>query len=251
MLLQDWQGFTHLDPKQSEIPQDPFGGRLCFIAQDARKLLSHRQVDEIRKIASDIAYQWDIGWPEVLNLVANGDFEDPRQQSPVEVFWSYLGAISDPLADELKDLTEVDYSATMALMLVNEAVRLEGEAAAVAAIDAREAVDDALESRRQARRREEHIEDLDRRHKNTAQAQRELKRKAARKRHKLHRELNAFAVQLAKEERCQGPQLSAYKIADKICARVERHGREIGFELSEHRSQKTIHEWLIRIDAVH
>lgn len=76
MLLHGWQGFTHIDPIEGDVPAAPFDGRLPLVVSHARAELRGRTRDD----------------------------------------------------------ESIQYTTTMALMLVNEALRLEGEASAVAAI---------------------------------------------------------------------------------------------------------------------
>ena len=49
MLLQNWQGFTHIDdPIKGSIPQSAFAGHLESTAHKARRTLAKRTIQDVR-----------------------------------------------------------------------------------------------------------------------------------------------------------------------------------------------------------
>ncbi|MCZ6719116.1 MAG: hypothetical protein O6944_08220, partial [Gammaproteobacteria bacterium] len=118
----------------------------------------------------------------------------------------------------------------MALMLVNEALRLNGEASAVATIDAQEAITAVVYHQIQE--------------KTFAAAASKKGKDAADAKHKPIKEVKTFALKLAKERHKQDEKMSAWQISDEILGRVEHRAQELGVKLSPDRSRKTIHGWL-------
>ncbi len=220
MLLQEWQGFTHLDPIEGDVPAAPFDSRLLLIVSHARTELEGRTHDEVKEMADYIASEFKtkkIDGPGHMLAFFSPPAEHPQYESP-------------------------QYAATMALMLVNEALRLDGNAAAVAAIDATEAATWVF-----LQRLPQHFGAA------LKNARSEVAREAVKERHRRTKELKDVAIGLAVEHKKklheQNLQPSAYELADKICAKVERHGRDIlNVKLSADRSRKTIHEWLIQAE---
>ncbi len=252
MLLQEWGGFTHIDePMKGSIPNAAFAGRLESTALLARTVLAKRTAKEICKITDEVAWWFKEVWPEM-------DLEDSslvRTHSQVCQLGS--GLLGERFSGH-------EYHAAMSLMLVNEAVRLKGEAAAIAAIDAAEAAEFALNFRaterlkrrlhEQAervvneaiRKREQRIENEveERLTRAAAEKQREQINDLLAARHRKNWEVRKYAIQLANEVRQQDSSCTAYAIVRKIQARVEKRARDITNELSVERSFKTIHGWL-------
>ena len=227
MLLHGWQGFTHIDPIEGDVPTEPFGGRLVPIVTLARGELKERTRDEIGEMADEIARHFSERVPDEVGTV--GYF-----------YWLY------PLPNAQQHIPQTEYTATLALMLADAALRLDSDAAAVAAIDAQEAITWVFVYGITGSQHEDFETAL-------KNARSEAARKAAKERHRRTNELKDFAieraVELKEELHEQNLQPSAYELADKICAKVERHGREVlKCELSEDRSKKTIHGWLLKAE---
>ena len=213
MLLHGWQGFTHIDPIEGDVPAAPFDSRLLIIVSHARTELEGRTHDEVKEMADYIA----------------SEFKTKKIDGP-----GHMLAFFSPPAEH-SQYESPQYAATMALMLVNEALRLGGNAAAVAAIDATEAATWVF-----LQRLPQHFGAA------LKNASSEGARKAANARHQQTNKLKDFAIDLGKKERALHPKWSLHKIADEICDEVKRHGREVlDVKLSEDRYQKTIYEWLL------
>ena len=142
---------------------------------------------------------------------------------------------TDSMLSSLDDKSLAYYAATLALMLANEALRLDGPDSAIAAIDAQEIITCVTFFKCVPREGYDALI--------TASAS-----KAVAKRNEPWDKLKTHAIQLARDERQQHPALSRYKIAGKIQAQVEQYGREIGRNLSPERASKTIREWLTKAE---
>lgn len=237
MLLQNWQGFTHIDdPIKGSIPQSAFAGHLESIAHTARRTLAKRTIEDVCKITDDVTWWFKDVYPE-MNLEDN---LLTRTHSQVCQLGS--GLFGEEFGGD-------EYHAAMALMLVNEALRLDDKAASVAAIDAAEAAEYAFnfmaKERLKQRLHDEAAQKAVEKYKRAeAEKKREHMTDLSNEKHRKNREVRKYAIKLAQEIRESDKTCSLYKIAHEILVQVEKKAGEVKWTFSKKRLSTTVQEWL-------
>lgn len=252
MLLQNWQGFTHIDdPIKGSIPQSAFAGHLESSAHKARRTLAKCTIEDVRKITDDVDCWFTDVYPEM-------DLED----TPLTRTHSQVCQLGSGLFGE--EFRGDEYHAVMALMLVNEALRLEGDDATIAIHDAADAAEYAFrfmakerlkqrshdEAARaaeeivQKRKRQIGEERIEKYKSDTEDKKREQRINMRNIRHQKTRDVREYAITLAEEIRKSDKTSSLYRIAREIAAQVVERVEEIEYKLSKNRLHKTIEDWL-------
>ncbi len=252
MLLQNWQGFTHIDdPIKGSIPQSAFAGHLESTAHKARRTLAKRTIADVRKITDDVDWWFTDVYPEM-------DLED----TPLTRTHSQVCQLGSGLFGE--EFRGDEYHAVMALMLVNEALRLDGDDATVAAINAEEAAEYAFDFMAKERSKQRShgvvVREVDKimqeerpqiekqaveKYKSDAEDEkREQGIKMRNIRHQKDRDVREHAITLAEKIRKSDKTFSVYRIAREIAPLVKEYVDKIECKLSKKRFHKTIENWL-------
>ncbi len=252
MLLQNWQGFTHIDnPINGSIPQSAFAGHLESTAHKARRTLAKRTIEDVRKITDDVDWWFTDVYPEM------GLEDTPLTRTHSQVCQLGSGLFGEEFRGD-------EYHAVMALMLVNEALRLDGDDATVAAINAEEAAEYAFDFMAKERSKQRMHDDAAREvDKIMQERERQIEKQAVEKyksdaedekreqgikmrniRHQKDRDVREHAITLAEKIRKSDKTFSVYRIAREILAQVAEYAGEIGWKFSKKRLPDTVEEWL-------
>jgi len=242
MFLSDWQGFTEFDfPKEMS---------LCDLFQDysistlpdktqleySLKTYTIHILDLIMELSTE---QGNMNSMEDMDAKAREIAESfaiypqniRNESSSSSVLLEYLNhpsALLDMVSVRDGRIFLIEDMPVLGLMLINEAMRLEGDDSTIAAMEAVEAIEITISDNRG----DEKIHRIDRNRMIIL----------TQKRHEKSNELKSYAKAKAKDLKVEKPHLTAPQIRDQISPDVATEAGEIGMHMV---TDKTLYDWVL------